>query len=154
VPIVYGRNAEDPAKVKVLKTESTTVIIDDTAETGVVSIKIETPAVSQYPVTLTLFGEGAKLETGICTITVEPQQGITATVSETTIAETAEAITASSQRIALQTEPSQLTMGGASVAVMAPELSFTIDSAASISSGEAISLTTGEFSAMAASTPC
>jgi len=152
VPIVYGRNAEDPAQVKVLKTASTTVIIDDTADTGVVLVKIETPAVSQYPVTLTLFGEGAKLETGVCTITVDPERGVTATVSDTTIAETPEAITASSQQITLQTEPTQLTMSGASVAVTAPEVSFTVDAATSISSGEAISLTTGEFSAMAAST--
>jgi hypothetical protein len=152
VPIVYGRNADDPAKVKVLKTDCTTIIIDDTADTGEVMVTIAKPAVTQYPVTLTLFSQGAKLETGVCTITVEPEQGITAKVSETTIVETPEAITATATQITAKTEPSQIQMTGASITIACPELTATIDAATSVTTGEAFTVTAGEISATAVST--
>jgi hypothetical protein len=152
VPIAYGRNAEDPAKVKVLKTDSTTIVIDDTADTGEVMVTIVQPAVTTYAVTLTLFSQGAKLETGVCTITVEPAQGITSTVSETTIVETPGAITATATQITANTEPSRIQMTGASVTIASPQLTATIDAATSVTSGEGITLTAAEITATAAST--
>lgn len=145
VPIVYQRNAADPARVKVLKTASTTVIIDDTNDTGTVSVSIVQPAVTTHPVTLTFNSQGAELTTGVCDITVQPETGITAKVSETTITETPEQIVA-------KTGESQIQMTATSIAATSPAVTVTAEESIGLTSTGPTSVEASEVSLTAAAT--
>lgn len=136
VPIAYQRNAGDPAQVKVIKTTCTTIIVDDTADTGEVTIDIEQPAVSQYPVKFTMFSEGAKLETGVCTMTMVPEDGVTTTVSETTLTQTPTSIEAVSELISQTTKPTQIESTGDGITISAPMIEATVEGEVTLEAAE------------------
>jgi hypothetical protein len=76
-----------PAMVKMFKTESTTVTINDTPVIGGVKISVMPPAIT-VPVTIEVNSLGITIETGVAKITVNPVAGTTVTTGPTKVAAT------------------------------------------------------------------
>ena len=150
VPIVYGRNADNPAKVKVLKTDCTTIIID-APHTGEVMVTIAKPAVTQYPVTLTLFSRAPSWKPGSARSPSNPSK---ASRRKSRRPPSSDARSDHRHRDADHGEDRAVAdpMTGASITIACPELTATIDAATSVTTGEAFTVTAGEISATAVST--
>ena len=76
-----------PAMVKMFKTDTTTVTINDTPVIGGVKISVMPPAVV-IPVTIEVNAMGVTIETGISKVTINPAAGTTATTGPTKVAAT------------------------------------------------------------------
>lgn len=75
-------NPLDPAMVKVIQTASTTFVLNDTDVLGGVTLAVTDPAVT-VPVTMKFSSLGVEITTGICSLRMVPEEGITLTVGET-----------------------------------------------------------------------
>lgn len=115
LPLAYELNEEDPAQVKVFKTASSTLVINDRSDEGEIKLEIDTPAVSQYPVTMKFNSDGVEISTGVSNIKMDPEEGITATVSDTTLTMHTESIAGSSMKIVLTAEESEIIVDSDSI---------------------------------------
>jgi uncharacterized protein involved in type VI secretion and phage assembly len=136
VPIAYEINEEDPAQVEVFKTASSTIVINDKSDEGEVKLEIDSPAVSQYPVTLKFNSDGVEINTGVSNIKMNPEDGITATVSDTTVTIQKESIAGESTNITLTAEESEITMDSDSIKATTTEASISATSKTSVESGQ------------------
>lgn len=136
VPVVYEKNADDPAQVKVWKTASTTLVIDDTKDSGEVSLVLDTPAVSQYPITVKLDSTGVLVETGSSSVKIEPENGITAKVSETTVVLEQQSIASTSNTITSTATPTKLELTGSAISATTTEASLEATASTSVTSAE------------------
>jgi hypothetical protein len=132
----YERAPTAPANVKVLKTAFTTVVIDDSPETGEVSIVITPQAVTEYPVTMRFNTAGVELSTGLTKVTMVPQGSITASVADTTVVMTQESITATSPTITAVAAPSTVEMNSEGIGIQAPALAATVEGITALNSGQ------------------
>ncbi len=96
-------NPIDPAKVKMIVTENTELVLDDTEATGKIRLTVSSPAV-EVPVSLELNSLGANIQTGLSSLTLAADGVITlkagptvVTVSEDGIDMTGPAITAEAE---------------------------------------------------------
>ncbi len=75
-------NSQDMSQVKFFKTETITLILNDTDQNqGGVTLQVASPAV-QTPITVTMDTNGVKIVCGVSTALLDPSNGITLTVSQ------------------------------------------------------------------------
>lgn len=75
-------NSQDMSQVKFLKTDTITLILNDTQQNqGGVTLTVASPAV-QTPITVTMDNNGVKVVCGVSTALLDPNNGITLTVSQ------------------------------------------------------------------------
>jgi hypothetical protein len=74
-------NSQDMSQVKFFKTDTITLILNDTQQNqGGVTLQVASPAV-QTPITVTMDNNGVKVVCGVSTAILDPNNGITLTVS-------------------------------------------------------------------------
>jgi Type VI secretion system/phage-baseplate injector OB domain len=75
-------NSQNMSQVKFLKTETITLILNDTDQNqGGVTLKVVSPAL-QTPITVTMDNNGVKVLCGVSTALLDPNNGITLTVQQ------------------------------------------------------------------------
>ena len=74
-------NSQDMSQVKFFKTDTITLILNDTQQNqGGVTLQVTSPAV-QTPITVTMDNNGVKIVCGVSTALLDPNNGITLTVN-------------------------------------------------------------------------
>jgi cytoskeletal protein CcmA (bactofilin family) len=97
-PFAAALDPLDPALVKIWKTETITLILNDTPQEGGVLLEV-TPPTLDVPATIALNVAGLEINYGVNTIVIQPEEGITASVTETVVAMTEAAIEINSTEI-------------------------------------------------------
>jgi len=90
-PLVAELAPEDPALVKVFRSETCTLVLNDTPATGGVVLSVIDPSVA-VPITLTMTTLGLEIDTGVMNVLVNPEEGITVTAAETVVTVTPEGV--------------------------------------------------------------
>jgi Type VI secretion system/phage-baseplate injector OB domain len=139
----YELNFLDPAMVKIIQTASTTFVLNDTDELGGVTLKVTDPAVL-IPVSMTFSSLGVKIETGICSLSMVPEEGITLQVGEVVISMTPEGINMTGPAITAEAEADiNLSAGGAIEAEAGGDLSLAAGGAAELNAGADVEIAAG-----------
>jgi predicted acyltransferase (DUF342 family) len=97
-PFAAALDPADPALVKMLKTETITLTLNDTPEEGGVILEVIDPTLD-VPCTIALTAAGLAINYGVNDILINPEEGITATVTDTVVAITEEAIEITSAEV-------------------------------------------------------
>ncbi len=136
-------NLIDPAMVKVFQTASTKFILNDTEVLGGVTLEVTDPAVT-IPVTMTFSSLGVSITTGICSLKMIPEEGITLTVGETVISMTAEGINMTGPAITAEAEADiSLNAGGALEAEAGGDASMSAGGALELNAGGDVEIGAG-----------
>jgi cytoskeletal protein CcmA (bactofilin family) len=90
-PFAEVLDPADPALVKIFKTETITLVLNDTPQEGGVLLEVIPPTLD-VPATISLSALGLEINYGVANVFLSPEEGITATVTETVVAMTEAAI--------------------------------------------------------------
>jgi len=85
VPLAPELSPEDPSLVKVMRSDWTSLVFNDTPEVGGVTLNIIDPAVD-VPISIAMNTAGIEIQCGVSNILISPEEGITFTVGDNVIA--------------------------------------------------------------------
>jgi cytoskeletal protein CcmA (bactofilin family) len=103
IPLAIELSPEDPSLVKVFRSAFCTLMMNDTPETGGITLSVIDPAVD-VPVTLVMSSEGLEINVGVVNFTMNPEAGIALNVAETAVTMNEALIEAEAPEISLTAE--------------------------------------------------
>ncbi len=139
----FELNPLDPAQVKLIKTASTLFVLNDTEALGGVTLQVTDPAV-EIPVVMQFSSLGVSISTGICSLKMVPEEGITLSVGEVVISMTEEGINMTGPAITAEAEGDiSLDAGGAIEAEAGGDVTIDAGGAVEFDAGGDVEIAAG-----------